>query len=971
MFDLFGVGMRKEILFVVLFLCGFVLADPAVSSVSGTVEHGGSIVIGGSDFGVKSPAAPLMWDDGEGKTINDPDVLTTITGYSEAWPDNRFAVRDQWKLQYRNQGFRSVAGAHAHSSNYITGGHWSDHEDLGRNVVITTDSGTFPNEWYASWYVRLDPQWPTYSDACTLVPNYKDFVFQTGAQSYTYPPGEGIFRYSACTQCIARAEALIGPVIQPICGVLLEDPVPRPSELFGWKRREVILRNSPGIFDTFSYDGTIGVQAFDATCSNDLVDYGIRSFSIGGFARNSDSSQPNNPPYDYPNWSPIRDLTDHWYTWIQRGTSDVYYATFNGADVGDFSQDPWIKVSPFIVRIGGTDSRIEGDIGSLGYGEWVYGDFDALGYNTMYARLPEGTTNRNPGDNGPCYLILTDDRQSEKGNGRTHPDAFRYFDDIYIDTTWSRVVLADNADYDLATIVEPQIPSAWSSSSITATMNLGQLPDSGTAYMFVFDVNDVHNAIGYPVTVGQACEGVCVSGLSDGNIGHEESLTISGSGFGVKSPAAPVLFDDGSDNTKLNEFYTQAEPSLAEQGSIYNMQYRDSVFLADRGMSVPHQYATYVLGGAHACSDVQPQGDCNLLSGNSVHLLIAPPDWPLVGGGQPKFYLQYWYRYDPSFDEVCTQVDVDNGICSRSPGGENCKQLVLSNSETNIFASEWGYYQICNGDCPDVNSVGGYSFSRASSDLINSHSACSGNEVVHTSNPVNQWIQMMWLGDYDIVNDNPTAEWTTLPDHRRTFEMDDHKPLTTYEINSNVCPGNFGCPDNSNYESVGIGSFSRVPRLNNGVNSFRYFAGVYMDTTYARIVLADNADYDLATIIEPQIPSSWSGDSVTVTTNLGGLTSNAYLFVFDADNNHNDVGYPVSLSGGAGSVCGDGSCDGGETCVTCVLDCGDCSCVHVAEIEPCDGVVDISEIVSYIDSWEIGSVSIGDVLGAVNVWKFG
>ena len=69
--------------------------------------------------------------------------------------------------------------------------------------------------------------------------------------------------------------------------------------------------------------------------------------------------------------------------------------------------------------------------------------------------------------------------------------------------------------------------------------------------------------------------------------------------------------------------------------------------------------------------------------------------------------------------------------------------------------------------------------------------------------------------------------------------------------------------------------------------------------------------------------------------------------------------------------CPDGVCNGTETCVTCVLDCGDCSCVHVAEIEPCDGVVSVGEIISYIDDWETGSVSIGDVLGAVNVWKFG
>jgi len=493
-----------------LILVYAVYADPSVNSISGTVEHGQTITISGSQFGAKSPAAPLMWDDGEGKALNDPDVLTQVTGYSEAWPDNRFDVRDQWKLQYRNEGFRSVSGAHGHSSNYIAGGHWSDHDDKGRNVALTADSGSFPNEWYASWYVRLDPLWPTDNDECTIVPNYKDFVFQTGAVSYTYytaPQTEGIFRYSACTRCIVREEEDITVNLQQACGGSNNvDALPRPSERFGWKRREVVLSNSPGVFDTFSYDGSTRVQSYDITCT-DLIDYGIRSFTVGGFMKNSDSSNPSNPPYDYPNWSPLRDISDHWYTWVQRGTADVYYATFNGARIGDSSENPWIKVRPLIVKIGGVDSRTEGDINSLEYGEWVYGDFDSLGYNTMYVRLPQGTQDRNPGDNGPCYLVLTDDRQGQKGNGRTHPDAFRYFDDIYIDTTWSRVVLANNQDYDSATIVEPQIPSAWSGNSISATINLGAITDS-TAYLFVFDADNNHNG-GYEIQVGGSGSGAC------------------------------------------------------------------------------------------------------------------------------------------------------------------------------------------------------------------------------------------------------------------------------------------------------------------------------------------------------------------------------------------------------------------------------------------------------------------------------
>ncbi|MEW6517600.1 MAG: T9SS type A sorting domain-containing protein [candidate division FCPU426 bacterium] len=80
--------------------------------------------------------------------------------------------------------------------------------------------------------------------------------------------------------------------------------------------------------------------------------------------------------------------------------------------------------------------------------------------------------------------------------------ACRYFDDLYVDNTFSRVVLADNPDYDLATVIEPQIPSAWSDGSVTIRVNAGKLADNQQAYVFVFDAANQHNAAGFPVLLG-------------------------------------------------------------------------------------------------------------------------------------------------------------------------------------------------------------------------------------------------------------------------------------------------------------------------------------------------------------------------------------------------------------------------------------------------------------------------------------
>jgi hypothetical protein len=81
---------------------------------------------------------------------------------------------------------------------------------------------------------------------------------------------------------------------------------------------------------------------------------------------------------------------------------------------------------------------------------------------------------------------------------------WRYFDDVYLDTTLARVVLADTPVLSQATIIENQIPSAWSDGSITATVNLGKFAQGQTAYLFVVDASGTPSASGVAVTAGGA-----------------------------------------------------------------------------------------------------------------------------------------------------------------------------------------------------------------------------------------------------------------------------------------------------------------------------------------------------------------------------------------------------------------------------------------------------------------------------------
>jgi hypothetical protein len=82
------------------------------------------------------------------------------------------------------------------------------------------------------------------------------------------------------------------------------------------------------------------------------------------------------------------------------------------------------------------------------------------------------------------------------------PNNWRYHADAYVDTTLSRVVLANTADLLSATIVETQVPTTWSANSVGATVNFGKFAAGQTAYLFVFDSTGTHNATGFAVTAG-------------------------------------------------------------------------------------------------------------------------------------------------------------------------------------------------------------------------------------------------------------------------------------------------------------------------------------------------------------------------------------------------------------------------------------------------------------------------------------
>ncbi len=104
---------------------------------------------------------------------------------------------------------------------------------------------------------------------------------------------------------------------------------------------------------------------------------------------------------------------------------------------------------------------------------------------------------------------------TEAGSCAANSGANLYVDDVYVDTSWAHVEIADNAVYTNATHREIQIPSSWSDSSISITINPGSFNAGKVVYLFVIDSNGNTNTTGYPVSIGGS------------NISSPKNLTIT------------------------------------------------------------------------------------------------------------------------------------------------------------------------------------------------------------------------------------------------------------------------------------------------------------------------------------------------------------------------------------------------------------------------------------------------------------
>jgi hypothetical protein len=330
-----------------------------------------------------------------------------------------------------------------------------------------------------------------------------------------------------------------------------------------------------------------------------------------------------------------------------------------------------------------------------------------------------------------------------------------------------------------------------------------------------------------------------------GTLAHKSQIVINGSGFGSKASAAPLVWDDAS-GTSLLALWDGAWPNAmpSENTNYYSPM---------RGIDPPHGHDTRYIAGAHA-------QNTGFNSGYDVVVFknISLPAFPFY------IYASWYQRADNAwvfggdnnyktfaYSICCSPYEMPNNWYTAygppHPGSPtDSAQWVITDDGASLMN-------------PDVNG----------------HNAWWGTGV----NPMGgRWSKV----EVSVRVTNQTDGYVKV--------REDGHDVLSYAGPTDRYSGT--------RRTIGVGGYARMQGYS---ANWRYFADVYLDTTLARVVLADKPTLSLSTIIEAQIPSAWSDGSITATVNLGKFLpgQTAYLFVIDPTGTASVAGLPVAVGGTA------------------------------------------------------------------------
>src|SRR5215813_13346365 len=271
-----------------------------------------------------------------------------------------------------------------------------------------------------------------------------------------------------------------------------------------------------------------------------------------------------------------------------------------------------------------------------------------------------------------------------------------------------------------------------------------------------------------------------------GTLNHKSTITITGSGFGSKPKAAPLVWDDASTGT-LTDKWNGAWPTLLPG---YNTGYSNPI----NGVPTAHSHDSRYIAGAHA-----GKAGAGAYSGIDVIFFkdFTPPATPYY------FYASWYQRSD-----------------SRWVFGQDNNYKAFSFSLCcSPYENPYDWMVTYGPPHPDSNTDTGLQWSIGSNDHTMQNPDANGH---------NAW----WANAI-----NPMAGAWTKVEVTAKLTGQTNGWVRVYENGKRVI--NYaGSTDNPTWagqgRTIGIGGFARMESPTN----WRYFADAYLDLTLQRVVLA-------------------------------------------------------------------------------------------------------------------------------------
>ncbi len=461
--------MKKTVILLFLLICLLLIAghsvfaaSPSVTGVSGTLSHGSSVTISGSGFGTKATAAPWRWDPIEG--VSEYNGLNNGDPIPSSDPDGYWTINNNDYLLYGTSPSiqRGVSTRNMYTNTGVLGG--EEYKVLRKTLPSSTRDERYVSYWI--WFSRN-----MRSD------NSKTIRWRGEDRSPTSTltiqecwPGGGPWY-------IKREDNT-----STECG-----SIPYPSLWFTspvggkWERYEAyILDESTPLT---SDDGALWVAQY--------TESKIPSIS-GSRWPTSDSGTTGYTLVDN-----AYDFT----TTVCIGDAVTNMTTYNTTKIDTIVNSHTLTLHDSGYFTNGSDYQIYQSATTDGACAYI-------GRLNSYSNEPMDFRCDTPWDH-LNYLAIGMDKNT------SNPEALEIrMDDIYIDNTRARVEVCNSSTWAARTHCEIQIPSAWSGTSITTTLNQGSFSGLSGAYLYVVDSSGAVNANGYLLSSGDTTPPAAPQGLT-------------------------------------------------------------------------------------------------------------------------------------------------------------------------------------------------------------------------------------------------------------------------------------------------------------------------------------------------------------------------------------------------------------------------------------------------------------------------